>query len=242
MSEDTPNVLFPTTCWSRLGVEAGAHAADARAALETLAQSYAGPIEAYLRQALRRSREDARDLAQDFFLWMIETDFLAKADPARGRFRAFIKVALRNYVTDEDRKRSARKRGGEIGVGSLEGESAASDVVDPKAKTPEQTLDEAWRAALVENALAAVEDELRAQGREVVFLVFRDYFLDRAAEIDYRTVASRHAITTAQVSNHLAQAKALYRAKLKAMVLDTVRSDRDLADELEWLFGKEARR
>jgi RNA polymerase sigma-70 factor (ECF subfamily) len=238
MSEDTPNAVFPTTCWSRLVVGAGAHEPAGRAALETLAQRYAGPIEAYLRQALRRSREEAQDLGQDFFVWVLETGFLAKADPARGRFRAFIKVALKNYVADQDRKRAAQKRGGARDVASLEELRAGGDLVDPHAKSPEHTLDEAWRAALVGNALGAVEAELHSQGRDVVYRVFQDYFLDEAAEVDYRTVGARHSLTTAQVSNHLAQAKALYRAKLKALVLDTVQSESDLADELEWLFGE----
>ena len=37
--------------------------------------------------------KDAKDLAQDFFLWMMESDFLSRADRGRGRFRVFVKVA-----------------------------------------------------------------------------------------------------------------------------------------------------
>ncbi|MFO0982340.1 MAG: ECF-type sigma factor [Planctomycetota bacterium] len=123
MSDQHHSVRFPTTCWSQLAVgSAGAE----RTAFELLAQRYWRPIEAYLRQALRR-RAESHDLTQEFFLWMIETGFLAKADLSRGRFRAFIKVALRNYVADHDRERRTRKRGGARAAVSLEHDGSALD-------------------------------------------------------------------------------------------------------------------
>jgi RNA polymerase sigma factor (sigma-70 family) len=229
---DSAAAVFPTTCWSQVrpGSEAG---------LQTLARLYWRPVRAYLRTALARTSEDAADLAQDFFVWMIETRFLEKADPSRGRFRAFVKTALRNYVADGDRRARAAKRGGSARIVPIDAGAAP----DPPstALAPDEALDAAWRAECVERARAAVEEELRREGREVVYAVFRDYFLDASDEADYRALAERHGISTVDVSNHLARAKKLYRAKLRAVVLDTVRSPEDLEEELRWLFGKETR-
>src|SRR5262249_30986876 len=118
------DLRFPSTCWSRIEQ-------DTTAALETLAQRYWRPIHAYLRRALSRNDADARDLTQDFFVWMIETSFVHKADPARGRFRAFLKTALRRYVDDQDQRARALKRGGGRRFVPLAGDDPTATAYEP---------------------------------------------------------------------------------------------------------------
>lgn len=225
---------FPSTCWSRIRPEGDAD----EAALETLARGYWRPIHAYLRQALRRDDDEARDLTQDFFVWMIETGFVRKADPARGRFRAFLKTALRNYVTDGDRRSAASKRGGDRRFVPLGGDDSAAWELPSNERAPEVILDDAWRAEVISAALRRVEERLTRDGRGVVFAVFRDYFLDPQDDVDYAAVAARHGVSTVDVSNHLQRAKALYRAELRAAVADTTQTPKDLAEELAWLLGR----
>lgn len=236
---DSAPVLFPTTRWSQIRPGAASDGEREAAALESLAQQYWRPIRAYLRTALAQSSEDSSDLAQDFFVWMLETGFLGKADPSRGRFRAFVKTALRHYVADGNRRKRADKRGGERRFVPIDAPSVL-DVPDASLP-PDEALDATWRADLVARALARVEDELRRDGRDVVYAVFRDYFLDAAPDVDYRVLASRHGISTVDVSNFLARAKNLYRSHLRSIVLDTVQGPDDLDEELRWLFGKDAR-
>jgi RNA polymerase sigma-70 factor (ECF subfamily) len=230
------DLRFPSTCWSRME-------ADAPAALEVLAQRYWRPIHAYLRCALRRSDADARDLAQDFFVWMIETSFVHKADPSRGRFRAFLKTALRRYVGDQDARARARKRGGGRRFVPLASDDPTTTALELPSgdRTPDQVLDDAWRAEVIAQALARTESELAARGQERVFAVFRDYFLDPADGVDYAAIAARHGITTTDVSNWLQRAKATYRAHLRALIADTVHGGRDLDDELAWLVRRAPR-
>jgi DNA-directed RNA polymerase specialized sigma24 family protein len=91
----------------------GTHQPD----LETLAQAYWRPVHAWLRLNLRGGAEDAADVAQDFFVWMMQSDFLARADPARGRFRAYLRTALRHFVIDRRRRERTQKHGGQRGIG-----------------------------------------------------------------------------------------------------------------------------
>ena len=65
---------------------------EAREALAMLCQAYWYPIYAFVR---RRgfSPEQARDRTQDFFAYVLERELIARADPARGRFRAFLRTA-----------------------------------------------------------------------------------------------------------------------------------------------------
>src|SRR5947209_7892091 len=101
---------FPSTCWSRLldGFGSPDRSASRRAA-EELARNYWKPIYAYVRSAWSKSIEDAKDLTQGFFVWMMESDFLSRADPGRGRFRGFLKVALKHFLGMDERARGALK-------------------------------------------------------------------------------------------------------------------------------------
>jgi len=238
---------FPNTRWSL--VLAGPRAADAaarRAALEELAKSYWGPIRAYVRARWSRSQADAEDGAQAFFAWMLASDFLERATPERGRFRSYVKTALEHFLTDAERKRQALKRGGGRmhvpiaggGAGAEDAEDGALELADPSGRSPEDALDEAWRAELLERAAERLERELVDQGKAAVFAVFRDYFLTDS-ELDYAALAQRHGIAPTNVSNYLALAKKRYRWHLRNAVMETVHDSEGLALELRWLLGEE---
>ncbi len=231
--------LWPTTCWSQVGPGAGERA------LQQLAERYWRPIRAWLRLELRLERDAATERTQDFFLWTIESGLLAKADRERGRFRAFLKTALRHYSVDAQRRAAALRRGGGQRFVPIDGaaddasDSAALDPAHPGEARPDELLDRAWRRELVEAALAALERELAAAGRATSFALFRDYYLDPAADVDYRGLAARHGVTAVDVSNALMRVKRRFRELLRAAVVDTVRDAAELEEELRWLFGKE---
>ncbi len=229
--------IFPTTIWSEVRA-GGGRGRERELALESLARRYQGPAEVFLRAALGVGAERARELFQGFFAWMLETGFLERADPGRGSFRAFLKLALRRYALDEFRRDAAGKRGGARGALTLDREHE-TELADRGASRPEELLDRAWRAELVREALERTRGELESEGRALVHAVFRDYYLAPGQEVDYRALAERHGITTTDVSNHLMRAKRVYRARLRALVLDTVRSAGELDEELRWLLGEE---
>jgi RNA polymerase sigma-70 factor (ECF subfamily) len=229
---DPVSGVFPTTIWSQVRPLTGSARA---AALETLAHCYQGPAEAFLGTALGLAPDAARELFQEFFVRVLETDFLERADPSRGRFRAFLKVALRRFWTDELRRRAAEKRGGGAAEVALDAEDVP-EPVDRKGRGPDQVLDDAWRASLVDEAFQRTRRELESAGRAAVFEVFREYYLAPGEAPDYRTLAQKHEVSTTDVSNHLMRAKRLFREHLRALVLDTVSSADDLEHELRWVF------
>ncbi len=226
--------VFPSTCWSRI---VGGEAADPD--WNALAERYWRPVYGYLRRRWRQSNEDAKDAAQAFFVWMIESGLMAKANPGRGRFRGFVKTCLMNYMIDEARRQKSLKRGGGTVTRSVHFEDAEllPEIPVDESASPDDVLDLVWRRELVNAALQRLEEEFAQRGQEKYFAVFQEYFLSDATSLDYRALAERHDINTTQVSNYLRKAKLRYRALLRSAVKETVRSEDDLREELEWLFG-----
>lgn len=225
---------FPTTRWSRL------LAAPEERDLEALARAYFRPLRAWLAARFRLREDDADDLAQEAFAWILSTRLLDRADPARGRFRGFLKTSLARFAIGRFRRKGAAKRGGGRGHEPLE---AAAHLADPAEPSPDARLDDEWRRELVARACEALERELEAGGRRSHWLLFRDWFLDEGdgegdGEPDQAALARRHGVTKVDVSNRLAYAKRRFRELLRAQVAETVRDGSELREELAWLFGR----
>ena len=219
---------FPSTQWSRILAPGGARDLDA------LARAYWRPIRAWLGARLRCSDADADDLAQEAFAWILTTDLFDKADPARGRFRGFLKRSLHNFAIDRVRRVQAQKRGGGRAPDALDG---TAEPADPHARTPDEVLDEAWRRELLQQAQERLQRELQGGPRAAQYELFRDYFLTDGDEPDHATLAARYGISRTDVSNWLDSAKRRYRAILREIVRETVGTGDDLQEELRWLFG-----
>ena len=101
---------FGSTRWS-LVLAAANEGTTAREALESLCTAYWLPVYFYVRRRAANA-DDAQDLTQAFFAMLLEHRTLAAADHARGRFRAFLLTALRNFLANEHERATALKRGG----------------------------------------------------------------------------------------------------------------------------------
>ena len=239
LRESGAPAAFPSTCWSRVLGQPEDSRASQEPDLEALSRTYWRPVFGYIRTKWGVTQDEALDATQDFFVWMLETGLVDKADRQRGRFRAFLKAALRNFLIDRDRRRNSQKRGGSRVHLSLDFERDDAPTIELAAgpgSTPEAVLDTMWRTQLLERATASLEAELQLHGKAVYFAVFRDYYLQADENLDYKRVAERYDLTATNVSNYLMYTKKRYKVHLRAAVMETVRSPDDLEQELEWLF------
>ena len=56
--------------------------------------------------------EDAQDLTQEFFTRAFEREYLSRYDPAKARFRTFVRTCLDGFLANEDKAAARLKRGG----------------------------------------------------------------------------------------------------------------------------------
>jgi RNA polymerase sigma-70 factor (ECF subfamily) len=144
------------TRWTEL-LQAHQGPPDAAAAAQSaLMLRYCGAIHRYLLK-VAGNMLTADDLAQEFAVRFLRGDF-RNADPAKGRFRDFVKRALRNLVIDHHRRQNIRPRMLEEG----DPEPAALD--EDRVEFDRPFL-ESWREQVMAHAWEALAREESRTGR-----------------------------------------------------------------------------
>ena len=95
-----------STRWSLLRLAHGTHP-DTTKARQMLVLRYSPAVRRYV-GAIVRQGEDADELAQEVVLRLMRGDF-AGADPTKGRFRDFLKMAVRNMIHNHWARSSRRQ-------------------------------------------------------------------------------------------------------------------------------------
>src|SRR6185436_8422612 len=113
---------FPPTRHSILAAVKSDDAEIRRAAFGSLADVYWRPVYKYLRW--RAEPDEAQDLTQSFFLDAFERGLFGRYEPARGRFRTYLRVCLDGFVANERKGARRLKRGGGTPLLSLDFETA----------------------------------------------------------------------------------------------------------------------
>lgn len=103
--------VFATTRWTVVLAAGRRGAAQADVALEELCRAYWFPLYAYVRWH-GHSREDAEDLTQAFFARLLEKNFLEGISSEKGKFRAFLLMAMKRFLANEWDRANRQKRGG----------------------------------------------------------------------------------------------------------------------------------
>jgi RNA polymerase sigma-70 factor (ECF subfamily) len=93
------------TLWSVVRRAHGDRSDQIRAAQQQILERYGGAARRYLSASLR-DEDLASEAYQEFALRFVRGDF-HRADPAKGRFRSFLKTSLHNLIVDFKKRRNA---------------------------------------------------------------------------------------------------------------------------------------
>src|SRR5262249_22868975 len=153
------------------------------------------PVYKYLRVKWRASIDDAQDTTQDFFARAMEKDYFDAFDPAKGRFRTFLRTLVDRFAANERKAAGRLKRGGGHIVVPLDFETAEGELAHYDVGVPAD-LDEYFHQEWIRTLLTLAVDDLRAEyesaGKALQFQVFRRYDLDAPAAAEtatYGTIA-----------------------------------------------------
>jgi RNA polymerase sigma factor (sigma-70 family) len=241
MSSDRPD--FPQTRWSLILGAAGEDRPKAEAALAELFQRYKSPLYAFLRrpQADRpgKSREDAEDIVQGFFLKLIEKNWLGDVDQS-FRFRSFLLVSLKHFTANEWRRGQAQRRGGSQKLISLDDAEAAYHVENEAAtdQGPEEFYDRHFALELLRRVMASLRLEYERTGQAELFSALKPN-LSGNDHLDetYVALAARLGLTVPAIKSAMSRLRKRYRDLLWAEVRDIVPTEAEVAPELRYLLG-----
>jgi DNA-directed RNA polymerase specialized sigma24 family protein len=233
---------FPATRHSIVAAIRSEHADVRRSAFDALVTAYWKPVFKYVRLKWHATPEDAADLTQGFFLRAFEKEFFATFDPAKARFRTYLRTCLDGFVANARKADARLKRGGGVAMVPLDFDEAERELRHQGANAIhdfDAYFHREWLRGLFAAAAARLRDDCAARGRTERFTVFESYDLagDDAARPTYAELARRLGLTTIDVTNQLAAA----RREFRRFVLDALReqcaSDEEFDAELRGLTG-----
>jgi RNA polymerase sigma factor (sigma-70 family) len=241
-----PGGAFPSTRPSVVRDLGSVDPVRRAAAYEALARSYWRPVYVYVRLRWRRSPEDAQDLTQEFFTRAFEREYLSRYDPAKARFRTFVRTCLDGFLANEDKAASRLKRGGGVTVTGVDfarfdadlAAHARSDEPDP-----ERWLHREWIRGLFAEAVDRLHAQCDAEGHGPAFTVFLRYDIDEpdgGAPPTYASLARETGLRVTDVTNQLAWARRAFRVIVLGLLRDVCASDDEFRAEARDLLGVDA--
>ncbi len=224
---------FPATHWSLI-IKAGTPESPlARAALEELCSIYWYPLYAFIRRK-GNAPDRALDLIQDFFARLLEKDILTSVDQRKGRFRAFLQVACKNFLIDTWRqKRDLSATAISIDARTAEGRY----VIEPADNmTPERLFDRAWAFTLLDRVLALLAAEYAEPESVELFNQLKVFLTEDKGALRAAELAARLGTSVGAVHSATHRLRKRYRAILQEQIAATLADPSELKDEIRSLF------
>ena len=228
---------FTTTHWSVV-LEAQGESPAAQEALEKLCRMYWRPIFAFLRRG-GRSSEEAEDITQGFFAQLLERRSLDAVRKEKGRLRSYLLGALKYFVTDEQRRGMAIKRGkGQrlIPFDELRAdERIEMEPADPM--TAEMIYERRWALTVLERVLSRLKDEYYAAGNAALFDSLKALLPDEPGAPSQAEIAARLGMTENAVRQAFYRFRQRYQSLLREEIAHTVATPSEIEDELRHLIA-----
>ncbi len=227
---------FVTTRWSVVLAAQDPAAPDAATALEILCRTYWYPLYAYVRSA-GRTPEDAEDLTQEFFARLLARDWLKVVAPEKGRFRAFLLMAMKRFLAKEWRRELAQKRGGGHKPLPLDTTVAETRFAAEPALSPDELYERRWALMLLEQALGQLREEFRLAAREPEFEVLKPWLGAGRGDIPYAEIATRLATTEGAARVAVHRLRKQFRQSFRQTISETVEAAADVDSEVRHLVS-----
>lgn len=230
--------VFATTRWSVVLAAGETLTPSGETALAQLCRAYWYPLYAFVRRK-GHPADEAQDLTQEFFARLLEKNYVAQADRARGRFRTFLLTAMQHFLADQWDKSRRLKRGGGHTIISFDALSAEDRYqLEPSEETDATKLYERrWVTTLLDGVLARLEEEFRQAGKGELFSTLRDSLLLDDERGSHAELGVRLCLSEAAVKQALHRMRRRYRELFREEIAQTVTGSDEVEDELKHLFA-----
>ena len=227
-----------TTHWSLVLAAAGTEDSHGREALARLCQVYWYPLYAFVRRQ-GHDPHDAQDLTQEFFMRLLEKDYLGDVDRSKGKFRSFLLVALKHFLSKEwDRARTLKRGGGHrlVSLDTLSAEDRYRREPEDNA-TPERLFERRWALTLLDQVLTRLSEEYETTGKRALFEQLQGCLMGDSDLLPYAELAARLGMTEGAVKVVVHRLRKRYRGVLRDEIAQTVADSAEIDDEIRQLLS-----
>lgn len=237
-SSSSPGDVFATTHWTVVLAAGRRHTPQSDHALEELCRTYWFPLYAYVRRR-GHTKADAEDLVQAFFARFLAKNYLEGLSEERGRFRAFLLAALKNFLINEWKYAHRQKRGGGQTSLSLDWESADTkfQVAATNEPRPDQAFDREWALALLAKVIERLQAECAAEGKAKLFEQLKVFLAAGKGESAHAEAAQALGLAEGAVRVAVHRLRKRYRVLLREEIAQTLSDVTMVDEEMRALFG-----
>jgi len=225
-------VAFVTTQWSMV-LTAQGDSPEADKALEKLCRTYWWPIYGFVRRQ-GHSPEEAQDLTQSFFAFLLERKGLDTVGPEKGLLRSFFLASVKNFLANARRSEMAAKRGQGHSALSLEEllgrERAHLEPID--TLTADRIYERECALALLDQVLGRLAEEYRMSGSAMLFDRLKQLLAGEPDRPSQAHIAQELGMTQNAVKQAFHRLRHRYGALVRDEIAATVAKPAEIEDEL----------
>lgn len=234
----SPQPLFLTTRWSIVLSARDPASSSSTLALESLCRTYWYPLYVFVRRQ-GHGAHDSQDLTQAFFARLLEKDYLQSVEREKGRFRTFLIMAMKRFLSNEWDKLRTQKRGGNFTHLSLDTGLAESRYLDESSESlpPDQVYERRWALVLLDQAMARLRSDYVTSGRETEFEHLKTSLTAGRGEVSYREIAVALQMTEGAARVALHRLRKRFREIFREEIAGTVSNSEEVDDEVRYVVA-----
>jgi serine/threonine protein kinase/DNA-directed RNA polymerase specialized sigma24 family protein/predicted ATPase len=231
-------VSFHTTHWTIVMRAVQSQAQGGQSALAELCRLYWYPLYVFARLS-GHSPDDAQDLIQGFFLYLLEHRAPTGVDRLKGKFRSFLFASLQNYLSDELDRARCLKRGGNEEFVHLDAEDAEERYrLEPvEFLTAEKIFDARWAMTVLGEAMNQLRQEYATEEKASTFETLKVFLdpINSIASPSYEEAAHQLQVSMDGVKTLIHRLRKQYTALLREEVGRTVCDPAEIDEEIHAL-------
>lgn len=226
---------FPSTAWTAILKAKERSSKEYRDRIGYLITMYWKPVYNYVRAIWKKSEEDATDLTQEFFCYVMEKNSLETVSPDKGRFRTFVKVSLKNFLINQQKMMKAQKRGGNLKSVSLD---SIGDLTSP-GPGDDEFFDKEWARTVITRCVKILKKTLVERNKEIYYKVYEMYDINpvEPGSLSYEHAAQKLGIKESDIRNYLFYARKLLKKIIEEEIKSYVLKQAEVPSEMKFLLS-----
>jgi RNA polymerase sigma-70 factor (ECF subfamily) len=234
---------FDTTHWTVVLAARDKDGTVAREALANLCSSYWYPLYAFIRRQ-GSSPHEAEDLTQEFFFRFLERNSLGSVERTAGKFRSFLLACLKNFLANERERANTQRRGGnQVTVPLDSGDAETRYTLEPvDHRTPEAIFERQWAFAVLESTMKALQREYLESGKQELFEQLQGFLPGGQESASRAELATKRGVSVGAIDVAIHRLRQRFGALLREQVAQTVSSDNEVEEEIQYLITVLGRR